>query len=268
MATRKTAFVAILNGFKEYWRIAVGALLGATAVWIDKWVFWLSPIGERVDIGLLHAPIYDSTMFIASLVIIPALSSFVVKLETGFFERYQQYFATIGSHGTLDQIEAARQRMARYTMDSLTLITISLVAIAGILMLTAPIIVDALGLQFRQISILRYGALGAVFQFIFIASVSLLLFFDRRRRYLAVQTLYLVLNSGLAWLTLRLGEDFYGVGFFAAALISAAVAFRLADVTFERLNFLTFIGNNPSVKAASSVKLVGFDGFLARVFGR
>lgn len=257
----------IARGLRKYWRISVGALIGATAVWIDKWVFWLSPIGEAVDVGLLHAPIYDSTMFIASLAIIPALASFVVKLETGFFERYQQYFATIGTHGTLDQIEVARRRMASYTMDSLALITITLIAIAGILMLTAPIIVEALGLQFRQIAILRYGALGSVFQFVFIASVSLLLFFDRRRTYLAAQVLYLALNAGLSMLSLWLGEDYYGTGFFAAALISAVVAFRLADLTFERLNFLTFIGNNPSVRAASNVRPTGIEAFLTRVFG-
>jgi uncharacterized membrane protein len=244
-------FWAILRGLGQYWAIALGALLGTTAVWIDKWVFWFSPVAETVKSGLLHAPRYDSTMFIASLLLIPALSSFVVKLETGFFERYQQYYATISSHGTLRQIETARQRLARYTMESLTLITVNLVALAGILLLTAPIIVDALGLQFRQIAILRYGALGMVFQFVFVAASSLLLFFDRRGRYMMVQGLYLVLNAGFAVLSIYAGEDFYGVGFFAATLIAAFVAFAMSSNTFQRLNFLTFIGNNPSIRAAA-----------------
>ena len=242
---------AILHAFTPYWTIAVGALLGTVGVWVDKWVFWLSPAGEAVTSGLLHSPRYDSSMFIASLLLIPALSSFVTNLETGFFERYQQYYATIGSHGTLTQIETTRRRLARYTMESLALISVSLVGLAGILLLTAPIIVDALALQFRQIAVLRFGAILAVFQFIFIAASSMLLFFDCKRRYLYVQAAYLVLNAGFAALSIRLGEDYYGAGYLAANLIAALIAYRMVDRTFARLNYLTFIGNNPSILATA-----------------
>ncbi len=241
------SLAAMVEGLKRYHRLMLGSLLGTAGVWGDKVVFWLSNEGSRLDNGLLHAPAYDSTMFIASLVIVPALSSLVMSLETGFFDRYQQYFATIAGHGTLTQIEAARQRLTRYTLEHLTLITVSLSGLAAIVILTAPIIVDALGLQFRQIAILRYGALGAVFHFVFIAATSILLFFDRRRRYLILQVLFFSLNVGLAALSLRLGEDTYGAGYFGACLISAAVAYVMAERTFERLNFLTFLGNNPSI---------------------
>ena len=234
-------------GARRYHRLMLGSFLGTAGVWADKVVFWLSSEGSRLDNGLLHAPAYDSTMFIASLVIVPSLSSLVMSLETGFFDRYQQYFATIASHGTLAQIETARQRLQRYTLERLTLITISLAGLAAIVILTAPIIIDALGLQFRQIAILRYGALGAVFHFVFIAATSILLFFDRRRRFLLLQALFLVLNAGLAAWSLKLGEATYGAGYFVACLISAAVAYRMAEKTFDRLNFLTFLGNNPSI---------------------
>ena len=93
------------RGFESYWPLALGALVGTMGVWIDKWVVWGSAWGEQLDVGFVHAPLYDSAMFIASLVIIPALATFVTKLETDFFERYQQYYATISTHGTLDQIE-------------------------------------------------------------------------------------------------------------------------------------------------------------------
>ncbi len=261
---------AYLDGFKTYWAICIGALLGTAGVWVDKVVFWFSEVGESVENGLRHAPLYDSTMFIASLALIPALSSFVVNLETGFFERYQRYYATIATHGTLDQIEAARQRLSRYTLDSLALITITLSGIAAILLLTAPIIVDAAGLRFRQIAILRYGVLGAVFQFVFIATSSLLLFFDRRQPFVLTQALYFALNIAFAMMSLSLGEDYYGVGFFAAALIAAAVTFTVAESTFRRLNFLTFIGNNPSVRGMSSGLGSGklASGRMGRLFSR
>jgi polysaccharide biosynthesis protein PelG len=247
--------VEIQRSMGVYWHLAVGALFGAAGVWIDKWVFWGSVVGETVQAGFIHAPLYDSAMFISSLVIIPSLAAFVMKLETDFFDRYQHYYATIKSHGTIGQIEASRARLARYTLDNLTLITVAQVGVCAVLILSAPAIVEALNLQFRQIAILRFGALGAVFQFVFIASTSILLFFDRRRLYLALQLLFFSLNMLLTMITIELNEDYYGVGYFLACLISSFVAFVLAERTFADLNFLTFIGNNPTIRQSTAVKI-------------
>lgn len=240
----------LLTAFSTYAYLATGALFGTAGVWIDKWVFWFSPEGESVKGGLIHAPLYDSAMFIASLVLIPALAQFVVKLETEFFEHYQSYYGTIQSHGTIEQIEARRVRLQGGALESLALITVAQLAVAAMLVLTAPAIVDIFNLQFRQIAILRYGALGSVFLFIFIAATSMVVFFDRRRLYCALQIMFCGLNLTLTALSVSWGEDYYGVGYFAAALISAAVALVIAERTFEKLNYLTFIGNNPSITGA------------------
>jgi uncharacterized membrane protein len=241
----------IVRGLGTYWPIALGAFAGTLGVWIDKWIFWASSVGERIDGGLLHAPLYDSAMFIASLTIIPSLAAFVMRLETGFFERYQRYYATINSHGTYGQIEQARQYLVSYTLDTLTLIIIAQAGLSALLVLTAPLIIDLLNLQFRQIAILRYGALGAALQFVFIAYTSILLFFDRRWIYLAMQVMLLVLTTSLTIASAELGEEYYGTGYFLACLISALVAFVVAERTLANLNYLTFIGNNPSIKPAT-----------------
>lgn len=243
---------AMVDGLVRYRLLALGALVGTVAVWVDKWVFWLSATGELVDARLIHAPLYDSAMFIASLVIIPSLAQFVMRLETGFFERYQNYYGTIRAHGTIAQIEASRVRLKGDTLDHLVLITIAQVGICAVLVLAAPAIIDLLNMQYRQIAILRYGALGSVFQFIFIAATSMLLFFDRRKLFLGLQVAFLVLNFGLSILSVWGGEDYYGTGYFLACLIASFFAYVLAERTFANLNYLTFIGNNPSIEPSSS----------------
>jgi polysaccharide biosynthesis protein PelG len=137
-----------------------------------------------------------------------------------------------------------------------------------VLILSAPVIASALNLQFRQIAILRFGALGAVFQFVFIAGTAILLFFDRRRLYLKLQMLFFFLSAGLTMLSIRLGEDFYGSGYFLACLIASLVAYMLATSTFKNLNFLTFIGNNPSVLASTGGRRPMLVGRLIEVFRR
>lgn len=242
---------ALAEGIVRYWPLALGGMLGAAAVWIDKWVVW-GMIGERVEGGLVHAPLYDSAMFIASLAIIPSLSAFVIKLETDFFERYQRYYATIQSHGTLAQIEDTRASLESYTLETMALVTVVQAGICAVLILAAPMLIEALGLQFRQISILRYGALGVVFQFIYVAATALLLFFDRRMLFLRLQAANLALNAGLTLVTIALGETFHGIGFFLSTFVVAALAYAAASRTFRDLNYLTFIGNNPSVRAGSA----------------
>ena len=246
-----SGFAGLRAGFGAYWRLALGALAGTAGVWIDKWLLWFSDWGEVLRVGLRHAPLYDSAMFIASLGIIPALAAFVLRLETDFFARYQRYYATIGGHGTYGQIEDARRHMHEHTLENLALITVGQVGLSAVLILLAPVLIEALGLQFRQVSILRYGALGAVFQFIFIACSAMLLFFDRRRTYLRVQVLFLLLMASCTGLALAGGEEYHGVGYFVACLTAAFIAYRLPHRTFKDLNYLTFIGNNPSVVAAS-----------------
>ncbi|MEQ1713163.1 MAG: exopolysaccharide Pel transporter PelG, partial [Hyphomicrobium sp.] len=243
---------AVLDGMVRYRLLAIGALAGTAAVWVDKWVFWLSSSGERVEAGLIHAPLYDSAMFIASLVIIPSLAQFVIRLETGFFDRYQHYYGTIKAHGTIAQIEASRVRLKGDTLDHLVLITIAHVGICAVLVLSAPAIIDLLNLQYRQIAILRYGALGSVFQFIVLASTSMLLFFDRRQLFVALQVAFLLLNLGLSMASVAGGEEYYGVGYFMACLIVSLAAYVAAARTFTNLNYLTFIGNNPSIEASST----------------
>ena len=139
-----------------------------------------------------------------------------------------------------------------HTLENLALVTIGQIGVSTVLLLMAPVLIEALGLQFRQVSILRYGALGAVFQFIFIACSAMLLFFDRRRMYLRMQLLFLTLMACCTWATLLAGEEYHGVGYFAACLIASFVTYRIADMTFGDLNYLTFIGNNPSVVASSN----------------
>lgn len=255
-------FSGLAAGFAAYWRLALGALAGTAGVWIDKWLIWFSDWGEVLPIGLHHAPLYDSAMFIASLGIIPALAAFVLRLETDFFARYQRYYATIGGHGTYSQIEDARRHMHEHTLENLALVTIGQIGLTAVLVLMAPLLIEALGLQFRQVSILRYGALGAVFQFIFIACSAMLLFFDRRRTYLRVQLVFLAAMASCTWATLLAGEEYHGVGYFVACLATSLVAYRLADRTFGDLNYLTFIGNNPSVVAATSWRQRGLLGTL------
>ncbi len=231
-----------------YWPIALGGLFGAIGVWVDKWVVWLSPFGTQIQNGLLHAPLYDSAMFVSYLVVVPAYAAFVVHLEVKFFRNYRLFYSSILQHATLAQIRSHGRRLRDETIASLSGITVPQLVICALVAVSAPALIDALDMQFRQAGTLRMGVIGAAFQFLFVTCSSLMLYFDRRMAFFALQTVFLVLNGALTWALLPLGANYLGLGFLAASAISALVAYLALARTLYRLDYLTFIANNPAVR--------------------
>jgi uncharacterized membrane protein len=231
-----------------YWPIALGGLFGAIGVWVDKWVVWLSPYGVQIQYGLLHAPLYDSAMFLSYLVVVPAYAAFIIHLEVRFFRNYRLFYSSILEHATLAQIQAHGRRLRDETIASLSSITVPQLVVCALVAVSAPALVDLLDMQFRQVGTLRLGVIGAVFQFLFITCSSLTLYFDRRALFLILQLVFLTLNGGLTFLLLALGANYLGLGFLAASAISALSAYLALARTLHRLDYLTFIANNPAVR--------------------
>jgi uncharacterized membrane protein len=240
---------AMWFGTIGYWPIAVGGLFAATGAWVDKWVVWISPLGQQIGSGLWHAPLYDSPMFISYLVVIPAYAAFVIHLEVKFFRNYRVFYSSILDHATLQQIRRNGKRLCDDTIASLSGILVPQLVICALAAVSAPAIIDMLDMQFRQVGILRLGLIGAVFQFLFITCSSLTLYFDRRMVFMTSQACFLVLNAALTFGTLRLGPQYLGLGFLGASAISAAVAYLALVRTLYRLDYLTFIANNPAVRS-------------------
>ena len=201
---------------------------------------WTGPAGTRHELGFVHAPLYDSAIFTAQLTIIPALALFVTQVETLFYSCYRSYYAAIRDHCTLGQIEARAQSLKRTTFASLGQITLVQTALCLLVVLGTPRIVEISGLFFQQVGVLRLGALGALFQFVFFAATSLLLFFDRHMRFLTLQAVFLILQGSFAIATLDLGVAYYGLGYLGACVISAALALVVLERTIEELTFITF----------------------------
>jgi uncharacterized membrane protein len=231
-----------------YWPIALGGLFGAIGAWVDKWVVWLSPFGTQIENGLLHAPLYDSAMFVSYLVAVPAYAAFVIHLEVKFFRNYRLFYSSILEHATLAQIRAHGRRLRDETIASLSGIMVPQLVVCALVGVLAPAIVDALDMQFRQVGTLRMGVIGAAFQFLFITCSSLMLYFDRRMAFFALQAVFLLLNGILTWALLPLGANYLGLGFLAASAISGLIAYLALARTLYRLDYLTFIANNPAVR--------------------
>jgi uncharacterized membrane protein len=238
----------LVSAALRYWPIALGGLCGAMGAWADKWVVWLSPYGTQIQYGLLHAPLYDSAMFLSYLMVVPAYAGFILHLEVRFFRNYRLFYSSILEHATLAQIRGHGRRLRDETIASLSGITVPQLVVCALVALSAPAVIDLLDMQYRQVGTLRLGLIGAAFQFLFITCSSLTLYFDRRAMFFILQTIFLVLNAALTWALIPLGPTYLGLGFLAASAVSALIAYLALARTLYRLDYLTFIANNPAVR--------------------
>jgi uncharacterized membrane protein len=193
-----------------HWRLAVGAAIGAVAVFADKWVVWIGPAGVVDATGLVHAPIYDSAMFIACLTIIPALAMFVMHIETDFAIHQAAVRRTIAGHATLGQVRRKLAQLEQGTWQAFVRIVMVQTGITTMVVLATPAIVAVVSLGYQQVGILRLGVLASLFQFVFIAATALLLNFNRQTEVLVLQTIFLVLQIGCTLVAGGLGAAFLG----------------------------------------------------------
>ncbi|WP_431859081.1 exopolysaccharide Pel transporter PelG [Azospirillum sp.] len=239
---------AFLSYFRRYWDLALIGLVGNVAVWVDKWIMWSAPEREVVTGSMVIYTAYDSAMFIACLTIVPALTMFTVNVETRFFERYQAFYRDIQQHATYAQIARNHTAIIRALLESARNLIILQGAVCAITIFLAPTIVSALGLNYTQIGMFRFGTLGAFFQVLFMFTTIILAYFDLRLRNLFVQVFYLAANAGLTLLFSEFGFAWYGYGYFLASLLAFALAYLMAADALRRLPYIAFVANNPSVR--------------------
>lgn len=235
--------------FKRYWDLAVIGLLATAGIWIDKWVMWIAA-PERIHVAdiMIFYPDYDHAMFIAYLIMIPAIAIFFVTTETGFFEKYNAFYQDIKNHATYEQICVNHAELKRYLIAASRNIIVLQGAVTAAAVFLGPKIIEIVGGQNVQIAMLRQGILGSFFHVMLMLVTIVFAYFDLRRLNLAIQLLFLILNGSLTYLTITQGFSYYGYGYFLAAFITFIIAYILATMALHNLPYLTFIKNNPSIE--------------------
>jgi uncharacterized membrane protein len=234
--------------FRKYPEIALSGLIYNAAIWADKWVMWCAPEAVVPKSGLVSYPAYDGAMFSAQLTMVPALAMFVFAVETKFFADYRRFYRAIERHGTLSKISEAHASIITTLSNSATNLGALQISIALFVIVLSPSLLSLLDLHASQLGMFRLGVLGAAFHALFLFLSIVMAYFDLRRAVLLMQLLFLTLNAVGTALTVQLGFAWYGYGYFAAALISAAVAALIATDAVARLPYLTFVLNNPALK--------------------
>ncbi|MCB1743458.1 MAG: exopolysaccharide Pel transporter PelG, partial [Gammaproteobacteria bacterium] len=237
----------VLGNFRVYRLLALSGLVYNVAIWVDKWIMWQAPEAERIDAGLISYPHYDSAMFLSHLTVVPAMSAFMVVIETSFYEAYLKYYRDIQRHANLNDILENHRMLVRVLAQGVRNLAVLQGAMAGFIILLAPQIFAALGLDFMQIGMFRLGVFGSLFQVLVLVLFIVLSYFDLRMPVLLLQLLFLVCNALFTWLSLQWGFVWYGFGFFCAALVTFLATYLVTCFYVGELPYQSFVKNNAAV---------------------
>ena len=175
-----------LGYFRKYWDLAISGLTFNLAAWADKWLMWFSDESKVLAGAFVSYPDYDGAMFMAYLSIVPSMASFVMSMETQFYEHYLKFYRDIQKHVSLDRILANHRAIIAGVHESGRNFFVLQGSISLLGILLAPRIFEWFGVNFLQLSIFRLGILGSFYHVGILFLGILLSYFDFRRAALAV----------------------------------------------------------------------------------
>ena len=230
-----------LRYMKLYPTLVLTGFLYNLAIWIDKFIFWFGPPGRRVDAFLYAFDVYDTSMFLAYLTIVPAMSLFLIRIETSFYKFYKNFYGAIVGKKSLRVIRQQKDAM----VDSIRLSIVRLLKIQGTISLFAilavPYLIEAMRLSWLHLNILRVGILGAFLHALFLLLSICLLYFEFRLETMLLTLLFFVLNAAATVATVYLGLEFYGYGYMAASFLTLLAGVLVLDYKLKNLEYITFV---------------------------
>ncbi len=233
--------------WREHWRLGLIGFFYYLGLWADKIFYWFSPLGLQVGGFLRIFPPYDSAMFAAYLLTIPASAVILLNLETEFYHHYREYYSHVlrkgasASGGTLALIRRSRLGMLHATEAGFrTLLKVQgLVALFALIL--SPDLTRLLGIGPGDPVTFPTAILAASAQVFVLYSVLLLLYLDAQRVTLILTLTCSAANISLTAISARLFPGLYGAGYLVSTIATALAGAIVLHRRLAHLDYFTFM---------------------------
>jgi uncharacterized membrane protein len=229
-----------LKSVDKYWELIFIGTLFFLGLFGHNFVFWLSEEGVVIKNTYRLYPTYDVAAFYALLTILPAMVIFIVKVETAFYEKYKLYYNLVLGEGSIKDISVARTDMNSTLSSELRYIIEVQFFISFMAVIIGMRILPFRGLSSKNVDIFSILALGSLSYVTLYLVTLILLYYDDRKGALYVSIFFCISSIGFSFLTLYIGDTFYGDGFFLSTLLSMMFALLRLRNYLININYYTF----------------------------
>lgn len=234
-------FDFLRRGRLRLWLLPTGLFFNA-GIWVDKFLFWLSPGTSHAVVGDLRASvIYDAPIFLAYLTLIPGMAVFLLRVETDFAQAYSRYYDSVRDGGALSVIRTHRTEMAVTAREGVY----DIIKVQGFttlfLISLGPSLLALLGVPDLYYPLLTIDTVGVGLQLLIMAGINILYYLDRPRVTAFLMAFMFLSNLAFSYVSIRLGPFFYGYGFALSMLLTAILTLIATNRILDRLNYTTFM---------------------------
>lgn len=230
-------------------------------------VMYFGPLHRKI-MGLFYAaPSYDIPSLTAFFSILITTISFVTSVEVRFYPEYRQYYSLYNDGGSINDIEAAEDRMVEVLGRELVycgyrqiISTILFVVFGGFIMDILPLGMMDLGKGIFRTLCVGYG-LYAIAN----AMMLILLYFeDYIGSVTATGAFAIVANVLTIWQAARGDTAYFGAGFMAGAVVYFMIALVRLEWSTRRLPYL-LLGRQAAASASGAGFFTGLEGLFSRI---
>ncbi len=231
---------SIFKSLTRYPSLVLVGLAYSGAIWIDKIVFWFADgIGNHPFVR--YHPLYDTCSFLAYITVLPALALNLIQVETSFYERYRDYYASVLGGARLGEIREKRAAMAEALREGGVRLLRVQGAITGACVVFAPWIIEQIAMPAAAVRVFQLACVGSGLHVFTLIGILILMYFDLRKDALTCAATFLCLNGVFAWVSLQLGVRSYGAGYALASLLALLLTLHLVTRALRELDYRTFI---------------------------
>ena len=234
---------SLISRFKQYRILFASGFFLYAGMWVDKLIFWYSPVGEHLNSLLYYHPRYNDVFYIAFLFATPIMAIFFLSMETSFYKTYYAYNQAVlskGYQGSLQELKQYREKIKMSIWNSLQHIIRIQAFIIVIGILFSRQILAALDMPPDFDLLLNIVLVGVFFHMLTLITCVILLYFDLRKETMRIYAAFFLVNSLLTWLFLRFGELYSGLGYTIAAMLVFGGAIWQLRYYLNNITYLTF----------------------------
>ncbi|MBI2645554.1 MAG: exopolysaccharide Pel transporter PelG [Deltaproteobacteria bacterium] len=219
--------------------IWVGFLYNA-GLWVDKILFWYLGPSTRISGPFYNDELYGSALYLAYITMIPALTIFLVKIETSFYIAFRAFYQAIeAKKGLKDLLKIKEQLILSLRTSARPLVTFQ-TGLCICCVVFAPTILNFFRLRQELVAIFQIGTIGVFFQVLMVIMGIIILYFNGIQKVIFLYATFFVTNLIFSLLTLKWGFPTYGYGFTAACFIGFMMAYRLHEQQIQNFDYETF----------------------------
>ncbi|MDB8794822.1 exopolysaccharide Pel transporter PelG [Romboutsia sp. 1001216sp1] len=235
--SRCMKFMESLDKYFELFLIGIFLALGAYS---HNLIIWMTDSATVVDNTFRVASFYDVPSFYAFLSVIPAVVIFTVKVETLIYPKYKEFYNFVRDTGSINEIKRAKKELIDCVVMHMThMIEVQFIGSFACIVLGFKLL-PYMGFLSDSIEIFGILTLGALAYICMNFLIIMLLYFDARSESLKIATVFLITTIVLSIITVFIGKDFYGYGFFFSSIISMVFAFNEINKFFNRIEYHIF----------------------------